>query len=500
MNNNNNMCQASKRNLCKKSDCVFCENKSFKSHPKSKFWSSNNILSPREVLKGSNAFFLFDCECGHCIEMPLNRINKGGWCKYCTNQALCVDINCITCENKSFKSSLMSKLWSPNNNISPRNIFLKTGKKYLFDCDKCFHEFESIPNSGTGCPFCAGQKICFDNNCTSCESKSFILHPMSKFWSPKNNTSPRKVMLNSNKRYIFDCKCGHSFESGLNTINSGCGCPFCAIPCQKICLDTNCKLCESKSFASHPMSKFWSSKNNISPREVLLNSNKKYMFDCECGHTFESPLNHINTGGWCGYCSNRRLCSEDKCKLCKNKSFASHPMSDYWSSKNDVEPRDIFLHSNQKFIFDCPYCKNEYIATLGNVAYGYWCNCTNTKTETKLYNFLIQKFKNLEKQKKFEWCKKITYLPFDFCIEDLKLIIELDGRQHFMQVSCWTSPEETQERDKYKEDCAKNNGYSIIRIFQEDVYYDKTDWKKDIMNYIKYYEEPTIKYIGKIYN
>ena len=68
------------------------------------------------------------------------------------------------------------------------------------------------------------------------------------------------------------------------------------------------------------------------------------------------------------------------------------------------------------------------------------------------------------------------YLPFDFCIPELKIIIELDGRQHFIQVSNWSSPEETYENDLFKEMCAKENGYSVIRIIQEDVLNDTYDW------------------------
>ena len=39
---------------------------------------------------------------------------------------------------------------------------------------------------------------------------------------------------------------------------------------------------------------------------------------------------------------------------------------------------------------------------------------------------------------KFNWCKNPEtnkYLPFDFYIPDLNLIIEIDGDQHFEQVS-----------------------------------------------------------------
>lgn len=35
-------------------------------------------------------------------------------------------------------------------------------------------------------------------------------------------------------------------------------------------------------------------------------------------------------------------------------------------------------------------------------------------------------------------------------------------------------------RDKYKEDCANNNGYSIIRILQDDVYNDRFEWLNEL--------------------
>ena len=87
------------------------------------------------------------------------------------------------------------------------------------------------------------------------------------------------------------------------------------------------------------------------------------------------------------------------------------------------------------------------------------------------------------------------YLPFDFCIPELKIIIELDGAQHFIQVSNWASPEETYENDLFKEKCAKENGYSMVRIIQEDVFNDTYDWLSKILLSIE-----EIKISGNIEN
>ena len=49
-------------------------------------------------------------------------------------------------------------------------------------------------------------------------------------------------------------------------------------------------------FSNHPKSKFWSDRNEKKPDELALNSHKKFWFDCECGHEFESSLlNEVRT-------------------------------------------------------------------------------------------------------------------------------------------------------------------------------------------------------------
>jgi very-short-patch-repair endonuclease len=94
-------------------------------------------------------------------------------------------------------------------------------------------------------------------------------------------------------------------------------------------------------------------------------------------------------------------------------------------------------------------------------------------------------YPSLLRQYKQEWCKKRRHLPFDFCIPEYKIIIELDGPQHFLQVSNWSSPEEQFDNDKYKEECANDNNYSVIRLVQEDVLSDKYDWLKDLCGAIE---------------
>ncbi len=44
-----------------------------------------------------------------------------------------------------------------------------------------------------------------------------------------------------------------------------------------------------------------------------------------------------------------KLCSDEDCKLCFERSFASNPISEYWSESNEVSPRSVCKSSNAKY-------------------------------------------------------------------------------------------------------------------------------------------------------
>jgi len=132
------------------------------------------------------------------------------------------------------------------------------------------------------------------------------------------------------------------------------------------------------TFYSHPKSKFWSNRNTLKTNEVALNSHKKFWFDCECGHPFESSLLNINKGNsWCGFCSNppKKLCSND-CLSCYNKSFASHEKSKYWSDENGINPNKVFKCADRrKFKFKCDKCEHIFEMNLKDITMkGHWCS------------------------------------------------------------------------------------------------------------------------------
>jgi len=240
--------------------------------------------------------------------------------------------------------------------------------------------------------------------------------------------------------------------------------------------------------------------------QVVKGSGEKYWFNCDkCSHDFESILYNIKSGYWCPYCSNSKLCIDENCKDCYNKSVISHEImkSWIWSCKNAENPRQIFKYCNKKYWFKCNICSNDFErapCSLGGKYYNVVCSFCRYKTELKLYDKIKKYFYSILRDFKQEWCKKINFLPFDFCIPEYKIIIELDGPQHFVQISCWKDLEIVKENDKFKEECANNNGYSIIRLLQKDVMNDTYDWEKelcDAVEEIKTSNEITNIYLSK---
>ena len=424
----------------------------------------------------------------HSFDNSLDIIYRGIWCPYCSNppQKLCDLEDCKSCFEKSFASSEKAKYWSKKNEVNPRDVFKSSNNKYWFDCE-CGHQFDSNLQhitKGSWCPYCSNHKLCDLEDCQNCFQKSFASHENAKYWSYKNKIKPRYIFRGSHNKYWFNCECGHTFNYSLGHISNGLWCPYCSN--HKLCDSKDCKQCFEKSFASSEKAKYWSEKNEVKPRDVFKNSNNKYLFICKCSHQFDSNLGNICNGKWCPYCSNppHKLCDLEDCKSCFEKSFASTEKAKYWSEKNEIKPRYIFKNSNNKYWFNCDK-QHIFYSCLNGISNGCWCPYCINKTEQKVYEQLIIFYRTLQQQYKVEWCKKKSYLPFDFVIPEHNIIIELDGRQHFTQVSNWSSPEEQQINDKYKMDCANKHNYSVIRLLQEDVFYDTYNWLEELNENIK---------------
>ena len=272
--------------LCNDLDCEGCNDRSFAGHYRSLSWSDKNgEENPRFVFRGADKNAWFKCnnkKCGHEFIKRIGRVTgpntkKNGkksvsWCPYCVGQKLCEENkdeekDCKRCSEKSFKSNKKrAACWCyERNKLTPRQVPKNSGKKYWFKCDseECEHYFEAalnhISGDGTWCSYCAGKKICKEeDNCVVCRKRSFAMHPKSKhlitdpkFYEKKekknnkNKTGGNKyketeeiktinafeIYFKSGKRYWFKCSeldCGNEYNTSIvHIVADSTGCPVC---------------------------------------------------------------------------------------------------------------------------------------------------------------------------------------------------------------------------------------------------------------------------------
>jgi len=539
------------KKLCDKDDCKFCYDKSFASYKKCinncdeteekcnhilkvDCWSDQNILQkelqevehpvpilPRNVFKNCNTKHWFKCpECSHTFDTALNNIYSGNrWCPYCCEASLkfcekSTKKECTHCFVKSFSSHPRSVYWDyeKNKDIQPCNITKSSGKKCWFICEKG-HSFDaslghiSSEKEPRWCSICNGTGV---EVLEHYPERSFASHPRAVYFSKTLNgvLTPNQLFLGTNDKYWFDCECGHSFYSSIQHVTRGRWCGYCCNPPKKLCennMDKHCISCYNKSFASYKQCinncdeseekcnhklkvDCWDiTENKIESSCVFKGDNDKYWFKCyECNHNFQQQLNVTTQGSWCPYCSGHIICGKDECILCFNKTFMSHPKFKYLDKEKNIgiNIKLIRLNCSNKYWFICEK-GHSFDSSCNNVNGGKWCPSCINKTEQKLFENFSKLYPNIKQQYKVDWCKNIKYLPFDFVLEEQSVIIELDGPQHFREINDkWRTPEE-QANDKYKMMCANNNGFSIIRLLQEDVFYDRYDWLNELDTSIK---------------
>jgi very-short-patch-repair endonuclease len=209
------------------------------------------------------------------------------------------------------------------------------------------------------------------------------------------------------------------------------------------------------------------------------NNRKKVIITCKKhGEFLIRPLKHIQGNG-CKKCGIERSAAKRKSTTME---FIEKSVSIYGDTFDYSKVK--YIDNRTKVIIICKK-HGEFLSRPNCHLSGYLCPFCKKKTEAKLFENIVSKYSNLLTQFKQDWCKKKVKLPYDFCIPEYKIIIELDGPQHFRQVRNWSSPETQFENDKFKEECANQNGYSVIRLLQEDVYYDAYDWVKELCDAIE---------------
>lgn len=122
-----------------------------------------------------------------------------------------------------------------------------------------------------------------------------------------------------------------------------------------------------------------------------------------------------------------------------------------------------FTNMSEKLEIFCPE-HGSFYQTGFNHKNGHGCPLCKTSIGEKIINkFLLDNNIFFINQYRFEDCRNILPLPFDFYLPEKKICIEYDGKQHFDKNSRYYS-KTLIDNDNIKNLYCKNNNIKLIRI------------------------------------
>jgi hypothetical protein len=160
----------------------------------------------------------------------------------------------------------------------------------------------------------------------------------------------------------------------------------------------------------------------------------KVMVTCPKHGDFPTyPHQHMAGGG----CKN---CAIENSKLTKDEFIekAKEIHKDEFGNSKYTYDNVEYLNANTNVMITCPI-HGDFPQKPGNHLNGQGCGkCNESKGEKKLRDYFRKNNINFEGQKSFSGCftfsdkkKRCFKLPFDFYLQERKILIEVDGEQHF---------------------------------------------------------------------
>ena len=378
-------------------------------------------------------------------------------------------------------NTYLLELWDYRlNDLNPEDVGFGTSKWCYFKCPRGIHASELYKiNNITGekhqqvnCRRCHSfGQWCLDNN------QSELLD---RWDYGLNNKDPFEVNVCSGQKYYFKCPLLNPLHPSeakiLSNVVQQEGSRRC-IGCESFaqwCID---------NVDSDFMEKYWSDKNTENPFTFTTTHSKKVWIKCQDkdyhGDYEIAPYN-FKAGKRCPYCAGKKVHYFDSLGYLIPSSILM------WSNKNDKTPFDYLPHSNKKVWFCCTI-HGEYLQEIHYFTKNEG-NCPKCMLEDSCSKLQYKVNKYIRNTLKYKCLherdctilpinpKTNCGLPFDNEVLELKLIIEVNGKQHYetCQYTFLTAKNKgtTQEeeliyqqwKDQFKKEYALSQGYYYLEI------------------------------------
>lgn len=184
--------------------------------------------------------------------------------------------------------------------------------------------------------------------------------------------------------------------------------------------------------------------------------------NCDCGNEHICSLSNLITG----HTTSCGCTASDKCWDGRRTDLVGERFGLL------VVIEMLYGYKNKQTYCRCKCdCGNETIVYIGNLKQGRTssCGCMEgiSVGERLIQSILENNHINFIPQKRFDDCKNVLSLPFDFYLSDYNTLIEFDGIQHFEPVEHFGGIEEFKRRqinDAIKNQYAIDNNINLIRL------------------------------------
>lgn len=321
-----------------------------------------------------------------------------------------------------------------------------------------------------------------------------VIHPeVAGLWhhTRNNGIEPSDISPSTASVYWWECGFGHEWQRPVNDQIRSMGCSKCN-------LNT---VSEAYNLAvSYPdVAREWHPTRNgaITPDKIGPSSSIRCWWLCSNGHEWEDPVYYrTKSQPGCQYCVGRYPTAS------YNIATEMPEVAKQWhpSKNHPITPYEVTPTSTVKYWWVCDSCSHEWFTSpysrrrTGCIR----CNYRGISCRRFINSLTDAGFNIIPEYNVIKNPETGHYLRADVYLVDYNLIIEIDGKQHFVQVMDWKSPKVTQQSDAIKMIAAAGRNISTLRLYQPDIYNHEGVYVKRVIELLPMFSklhQPSLFYV-----
>ena len=267
------------------------------------------------------------------------------------------------------------------------------------------------------------------------------------------NIEPLEIYQKMIIKIKHRCKiCGHIWNISPVDLTHGQSCPICTK--ERI----RKQLTKSDSTYKNELREL---KINIISLEIYISDRDKIKHKClKCNYEWNAtPCSVLN--------------SKNCPKCAKNATYSTDEFKEKMSEINPfIEIVGEYTGSHNKIEYLCKQCSLRHSIRADALLSGQGCsNCRMSKGEREVYRCLQKYNVPFIQQYKFDKCKYIDKLIFDFYLPEYNMCIEYNGELHYMSIEHFGGDEMfkvRKERDLIKNNFCEVNNIKLLTIKYTD--------------------------------